>query len=393
MGLYDGSPDVTATLVALAAEIPEIQQTLLANHKDLKRLDRAAHQQQIAGGKVELAISQRLPEELEGLGLFEPGARHTGIGRLSTGLGCPHLETDPDFLGLMVALRTQAGRRIDFLAINSPGAPTNSASDFLAVLAATAHAAGVSVPFGSAGQLDLGNLSASQVKLFNALRKRLGLVRATGVYYHIVKESRRTVLASSAYQRYWTGVVRTGDRLAKFVFEPTTEVGESRALRPGGAYLTEDWRERQARGPVEFKLAWIPYLNEKQTPLEELSEAWDQEQRVEVARLQFPRLDPTAREARLCAILAQEMGANPGNWVRDRHEGQDGHPATEFTALRELAYRASQQARDALPEAAYDSFFESGGRIDAELAAELSRRYAEKRASGHAVPELGELPG
>ncbi len=53
---------------------------------------------------------------------------------MSTGLGCPHAETDPDFLGLMVAFRMRSGRRIDFITINDPGSPTDTPEEFLALL-------------------------------------------------------------------------------------------------------------------------------------------------------------------------------------------------------------------------------------------------------------------
>ena len=82
------------------APIAEIQTKLVANCPELKRNDRVAHQYQIAGGKVELHVAPErdLPASLLGIGLFEPEAEFHGVGRVSTGQGCPHLETDPDFL-------------------------------------------------------------------------------------------------------------------------------------------------------------------------------------------------------------------------------------------------------------------------------------------------------
>ena len=134
------------------AAIPKIQAELLANHPDLKAADRGAHQYQVAGSRVELRIDDALPAALDGIGLFEPGASHHGIARLSTGLGYPHLETDPDFLGLMAAFQTKAGQRVDFLAINDPTSPTDDHRDFVAVLEATAASAGAEAPFaGKAG--------------------------------------------------------------------------------------------------------------------------------------------------------------------------------------------------------------------------------------------------
>src|SRR5262245_65882933 len=136
------------------AAIAEIQDTLCDRHPELRVRDRVAHQYQIAGSPVELEIARTLPAGFAGVGLFEPGSVHHGIGRLSTGLGCPHLETDPDFLGLMLAFRTANGRRVDFLGINDPAAPTDDHPAFVQLLAATAEAAGVEAPFGHLGERD-----------------------------------------------------------------------------------------------------------------------------------------------------------------------------------------------------------------------------------------------
>jgi hypothetical protein len=334
-----------------------------------------------------LEVGAVLPVELDGVGLFVPGARAVGIGRISTGLGCPHLETDPDFLGLMLAFQTANRERVDFLAINDPGAPTDTAEEFMALLAATAASAGAEVPFGGAGQLDLGNLTASQAKLFNALRKRLGLIRATGIYLHIGRQTARTVTSSSAVQTYWTGVVEASGTPGKFVFVPAAAVNEHRPLRPGARYLTVDWVRRSAAGDIVFDVHWIPFISEEKTPLEKTTEAWAEDHAVHVGTVTFPRTEPAAREARLIALLASEMGANPGNWVGARAgEPRAAFPGTTFTAGRQLAYARSQEARDVLPVSTYQEFFDSGI-IGEALAAELERRQAAKAAAGHAAFE------
>ena len=56
------------------AEIPDIQQKLLANNGDLKFPDRVAHQYQIAGSRVVFQVVNDLPGPLCGVGLFQPGA-------------------------------------------------------------------------------------------------------------------------------------------------------------------------------------------------------------------------------------------------------------------------------------------------------------------------------
>jgi hypothetical protein len=305
-------------------------------------------------------------------------------------LGCPHIETDPDFLGLMLAFRAPDGRRVDFIAINDPTAPTDHAEDFIALLRATADAAGAEVPFGDLGKLDLGNLLASQSKLLLSLARHAG-THAPRIAAHVVKQTTRTVLSSSAYQTYWTGVVRARNLLGKFAIVPTEDVNAHREFAPRGNHLSMDWKKRQSNGPLDFRLYWIPFRSERETPLEKLSKEWKEEHRTLVGTATFPQNDPETRDAKLLALLASEMGANPGNWIEDDSGQSPDLPATDFTAARFLVYRKSQQGRGALPEGSYSTYFERG-EVSRELADELVRRYEHKRAAGHAVPALGDIP-
>lgn len=389
--MFDPTPDAVRALEALAKDIPGIQQTLVSNHTQVKRPDRAAHQYQIAGGKVLLRIAPRLPGELDGLSLFTPTEHpvHVGIGRVSTGLGCPHLETDPDFLGLMLAFRTHEGHRVDFLGINDPSTPTDTAEEFIALLKAAADAAGTDVPGGTIGSLDLPNAAATQVSLVISLAKYAGW-KAARIGAHVTKQTARTVLSSTAYQQYWTGVVKARGVIGKFTLVPTQDVNSLRALTPGETYLSADWRARQAEGPLDFDLYWIPFVDEHTTAMDHPTRAWIEDHRVNVGTVTFPKSDPASTEAKLLALLASEMGANQANWIERPGQPAPAFPATEYTAARALAYRTSQQGRDALPEAQYESFFESG-EVSRLLASELIRRYHEKRATGHAVPNVGDV--
>ncbi len=372
-------------LVRIAREIgaiPDIQATLMANHFDLKVRDRVAHQYQIAGGKVALRVAAQLPDALAGLGLFQPNAEHIGVGRVSTGLGCPHAETDPDFLGLMLAFHTPAGARVDFLAINDPTSPTDDHRDFMALLEATGAAAGATSMFGgSDGEPSLAKLLASNLQVVRHLVDALGVRRGSAVALHVVKQTSRTALSSTAYQSYWTGIVEAGGTAGKFVIEPTiADQNPHRSPAAGARHLTEDWRARQARGDVTFDLSWIPFIDQDATSTEKLTRAWEERRRI-VGRVAFPKQDANDKDAALWAILADEMGANAGNWVSDRADSIR-EPGTEFVVARKLAYRKSQEGRNALPEARYAQVFRTG-KIDGALAAELRQRRAAKTASGH----------
>jgi hypothetical protein len=374
---FHPTPDERRILEQLAGQIPDVQQTLINNHPRLTMPDRGAHQQQLAGSKVLLTIADDLPRELDGLGIFQRGRTHVGIGRMSTGLGCPHAEGDADFLGLMVAFRTAAGRRIDFITINDPTSPTDTPEEFLALLHATADAAGTE------------GILASQARLLLSLARHAGL-RAPAIAVHVTAQTLRTVRSSSAYQQYWTGIVRTRDVLGKFTFVPTSPVPAESGAGRGPQHLTDDWRLRQNDGPLEFSLQWIPFLSDRETPLDDLTTPWKADQKVPVGTVTFPQIDPDALGAKLIALLASELGANPGNWEETSDGAQPDLPATRFTAARFLAYRASQKNRDALPHESYAAFFERG-EIGPDLARELVRRYRAKRAAGHWVPDVGDV--
>jgi len=364
------------------SEIGEIQQKLLDNHRNLHFLDRVAHQYQIAGGKVIFKVADELPAKLQGIGLFEAGAEYIGIGRISTGLGTPHLETDPDFLGIMVAFQTKNGHRVDFLAINDPTAPTDNHRDFMDVLHATAEAAGAELPVvGDWGERDIGNLIAAQKELADTLKDRMGWIKAGMTLMHISKQSLRTLRSRTAYQNYWTGIVEAGDTAGKFTMVPTKDEDRFPGLRPGERHLSEEWKKRQEEGAVEFLLYWIPYLNEDKTPTRDLTDRWEEEHKQLVGIIKFPKTILDSEEAKMWAILASEMGANPGNWVHNK-ENTIKEPATEFEVARKIAYQKSQEGRDALAPHLYRSVFDTG-QISSDLAQELTKRRMEKEKAGH----------
>ena len=374
---FEPTPEQRRELEAIAAEIPEVQRGLVRNHAQLVMADRGAHQQQLAASTVLLSIAETLPPALDGLGVFQRGAQaQIGIGRISTGMGCPHAETDADFLGLMVAFRTAAGRRIDFITINDPTSPTDTPEEFLALLQATADAAGAT------------GVLASRARLLASLARHAGL-RAPAIAAHVTGQTHRTVRSSTAYQQYWTGIVRARDVLGKFTFVPAIQASQEPEAHRGANHFTMDWRRRQSAAPLVFELRWIPFLDSQQTPVDDLTSPWADGHQVAVGTVTFPKIDADALPTKLIALLASELGANPGNWD-EAPEGRPDLPSTRFTAARQLAYRASQQARGALPDERYASFFDRG-EVEPELATELVRRYHEKRAARHWVPDVGEI--
>lgn len=364
------------------AEVRDIQKTLLAKHKDLRCPDRAAHQYQIAGSRVALEVAHDLPAQLQGVGLFQPGTKHLGIGRLSTGLGTPHLETNPDFLGIMLAFQTRDGKRVDFLGINDPTSPTDNHRDFVDVLHATGGSAGAQLSLGAGwGEYDVLKLVAEQKELAAALKDRMGWLKAGKTMAHLTKQTIRTFFSSTAYQPYWTGIVELSGTAGKFTLVPVRDENQRPGFRPGRHHLSDEWKRRQGNGDIEFRLYWISFVNEDSTPAKTLTERWEEGHKQLAGTVRFPQTNRGSGEAKLWAILASEMGANPGNWINDRTDSIR-EPATEFGAARKIAYQLSQSGRGALEPRWYRSVFETG-EISPELAAELQRRRDEKDKAGH----------
>ena len=175
--------------------------------------------------------------------------------------------------------------------------------------------------------------------------------------------------------------MEVGGTAGKFTFVPISDENRHPGFRPGERHLSAEWKKRQAQGDVEFRLYWIPFLNQEQTPTAELTGRWDEGHKQVVGRITFPKTELDSAEARLWAILASEMGANPGNWVHDQ-DNTIKEPATEFGAARKIAYRLSQEGRGALDPESYRSVFETG-QISPDLAQELKRRREEKDKEGH----------
>jgi hypothetical protein len=162
--------------------------------------DRVAHQYQIAGGKVALTMAGKIPPEIEGVGFSEPGSEYICIGRVSGGLGWPHVETYPDILGIMVAARTRRAERVDFLGIGDPAAPAGNHRDFMDVLYASAEAAFAA-----------------------ALTRRTGFSKGLTALAHLARQAFRSLSFRTAYVAYWPDVVEVGDIAGKFVFTPAQE--------------------------------------------------------------------------------------------------------------------------------------------------------------------------
>ena len=201
-------------------------------------LDRTAHQYQIAGSRVSLRIASRLPANLAGVGLFVPDAEYAGLARLSTGLGCPHLETDPDFIGLMLAFATRDGRRVDFLGINDPTAPSPNHREFMTLMDAATDGTGAAAPLiGGLGRRNLPDLLFGNTLVTLGLIRRLGLFGGLRAAGHVLAQTSRSAVSQTAYQTFWGGIAEAGGSAGKMMVVPESDengwfLGRARGISP-----------------------------------------------------------------------------------------------------------------------------------------------------------------
>src|SRR5947208_2738564 len=175
----------------------------------------------------------------------------------------------------MVAFQTSDGQRVDFLGINNPTAPTHDHREFMSVLYATGESAGAGVPFvGKLGRHEVVNFGARESKFGLALAHRMGAIKAGETFLHLTKQTVPTALSSTAYQRYWTGIVEVGGTGGKFTFVPARDENRAADFHAGANHLTEEWKNRQLRGDIEFQLFWIPFWTEEKTPTKALTRPW-----------------------------------------------------------------------------------------------------------------------
>jgi hypothetical protein len=252
----------------------------------------------------------------------------------------------------------------------------------MSVLYATSESAGANVPFiGRLGAHDLVNFVGQETEFSVALTHRMGVTKAGETLHHLTKQTVPTAFSGSAYQRYWTGIVEVGGTGGKFTFVPARDENRPSDLHAGPRHLTDEWKDRQGRGDIEFQLFWIPFLSEEKTPTKTLTDPWEENHKQVVGVVVFPKTDLDSEETGLWAILAMEMGANPGNWVAGRLDSIQ-QPATEFGVARKIAYQKSQEGRGALEPNFYQTVFSTGA-IAPELAEELIRRRDAKLKAGH----------
>ncbi|HUJ27342.1 MAG TPA: hypothetical protein VLW85_15060 [Myxococcales bacterium] len=148
-------------------------------------------------------------------------------------------------------------------------------------------------------------------------------------------------VASMATARFYTAApLRFGDTAAKLALFPLA--GDARR----GPTLRDDLLARLGAGPVEYSLRAQLFVDDANTPIEDMSVAWPEEKApfVEIGRVTLPRQDAnTARGAEIDGLV-EKLSFDP--W----HAVEELRPLGAVMRARAPAYRESVIARGAAPE-------------------------------------------
>src|SRR5262249_33976095 len=138
--------------------------------------------------------------------------------------------------------------------------------EFMQLMDAATDGAGAKAPlFSGIGTRSLPDLLANNLLVTVGLIRRMGFFRGLGAAIHVVRQTTRTAFSATAHQTFWAGIVEANASPGKIMFEPVGGEDAPRAPPFGPRHLSEEWRQRQAHGPVHFDLHWLPYVDEQTT--------------------------------------------------------------------------------------------------------------------------------
>ena len=135
--------------------------------------------------------------------------------------------------------------------------------------------------------------------------------------------------------------IKFGPYAVQFAFaahEPPSKISISSAT-----HLGDELAARLKSRAVSYDFQIRFYRDAKSTPIEDASVEWDSPW-ITVGKLTLPVQDPTSPRGTKVSSLVEQLAFDP--W----HAREDLRPLGNIMRARNVAYRASTQARNSLPE-------------------------------------------
>ena len=286
---------------------------------------RALHAKGNLGALAELEVLADIATDGK-QGMFATPAKHQALVRYSNGSPRDQADRKPDVRGIAVKVLGVPGTKVipgmenattqDFLAIRTPSTPVRNAAEFIALVRAAQTPA--LLPLRLIGSLGFG--------------RALAVIKGALAGFKVPTAP----LAATTY--YSALPIAFGPYAAQYVFRPHDALSVTTSDSLG-----DELAARLRTASVVYDVCVKFYVDAKTTPIEDASVAWPGEL-VPVARLTLPQQDPTSPRGLQIAAVIDKLAFDP--W----HARTDHRPLGDMMRARNVAYRASTQAREAAPE-------------------------------------------
>jgi hypothetical protein len=261
--------------------------------------------------------------------MFATPKRYRAVARFSNGAPAKQSDRAPDVRGLAVKVFGVDGTKVipgmenettqDFLAIRTSALPIRNADEFMTLVRVARPQALLPIRL----MVALGPRRALQI-----IRAALGGLKAP----------QRPLAATSFYSAL---PIALGPHAVQYAFIARDQA-EPVKLASGDA-LGEHLAAHLKRQAVSYDLKLRFYTDATQTPIEDASVEWSSPW-LTVGQLILPVQDPDSARGQRVQALVEQLAFDP--W----HARSDMRPLGNIMRARNVAYRASTQARKALAE-------------------------------------------
>jgi len=306
--------DEAPRFAAYAAVLSRLQETSA----------RALHAKGSLGVEADFEVLPGLPADYA---MFAVARRYPALVRFSNGAPRRQSDRKPDVRGIAIKVIGVDGEKAipgleravtqDFLAIRSASTPVRDAGEFIALVRAAQSPA--LLPF----------------RLIRALgfRRAIQVIRAALAGFKVPTAT----LASTTYYS------ALPSRLGPYAVQYVIRAVDAPALAPKHGELGEALAATLRERPVVYDVCAIFYSDAEKTPIEDASVAWPGEL-VPVARLTLRQQDVSSPHGLAVAAYIERAAFDP--W----HARKDMAPLGNMMRARNVAYRASTEARGAAEE-------------------------------------------
>jgi hypothetical protein len=300
----------------LARDIMDVQLTIKEKVK-APGFQRTFHAKSIlAVANAKLTISTNIPKAFQ-VGYFRPGAEHATTVRLSNANGARRADYERDMRGAALRVKVSDDEYHDLLMTNFPVSHARDAFQFVAFARA---------------------MAGSKLLILPRLILNVGLFETIRMLRNVSSGARR--VDSLALEAYWSrGAILWGTAgPVRYLLRPAEDMPKApEASRTDPDYLHREIADRLRKGEIRFHLLLQPYVDEKQTPIEDGAVEWKESISVPIqaATLTIPQQDIDAAETRTAERLIDEQAFNPWNTT------EDFRPLGNINRARKAVYAAS----------------------------------------------------